>query len=156
MPAPNWSYNEIEDAVLAALEDLKLENGGIALTVKAYQGELSAEPALQTALGRFPAVLVTILGANYDEPESLARRIQGQTWRIVVFLGSRSWRKTDASAGVYDLLQEVRSRLAGKTLGLTGVFPCYPKTESLQTNPDPSVVVYQAEFWLTNPKFTWG
>lgn len=156
MPAPNWTYTEIEDAVLDALADLKKANGGPALTVEAYQGELAVPEALVAALGRFPAVFVTILGSTYSPPESAARGTQEQVWRVVCFVGARSWRsKDDAAPGVYDLLGLVRARLAGKTLGLTGVRQCYPRSEELQTNPDPSIVIYRAEYWLTNPRFTW-
>ena len=155
MPRPNWTYQEIEDAVLTALEDLKAENGGDALEVKAYQGQFSSAEAITLVLNRFPMVLVSVFGSNYTDPESSARGTQNQTFRIMVWVGSRSWRKTAASAGAYDLLHAVRSRLAGSVLGLTGVFPCYPRSEAVVT-AEPTVTVFQAEYWLINPRMTWG
>jgi phage gp37-like protein len=154
MPAPNWTYQEIEDAVLAALADLKIDNGGEALTVDSYQGQFATPEAIQTVLNRFPMILVSVVGSNYADPESLARGTQDQTARIIVWIGARSWRKYASSAGAYDLLDAVRSRLSGSTLGLAGVLPCYPKTEAI-VSANPTLAVYQCEYWLKNPRMTW-
>lgn len=156
MPLPNWTYQEIEDAILAALADLKAENGGDALTVAPYQGQFSSAEAITSVLNRFPMVLVSVIGANYAEPQPTGRGTQSQVVRVMVWVGSRNWRRIGAGAGTgaYELLEAVRERMAGKVFGLAGVFPCYPRTEAIVTG-DPSLAIYQAEYWLENPRMTW-
>ncbi|MBW1992369.1 MAG: DUF1834 family protein [Deltaproteobacteria bacterium] len=150
----NYTFTDYEEAVLAALAELKSPEGYL-LTLEGFAGQLGLDPETQHLefFGRYPAVLVEVEGAEY-EPESWPY------WRETVTLNflvvAKSYRSQDTArvgeAGAYAILADLRRLLVGNTLDLevmeTGMEPV--SVSRLQA--DQNMVIYEAKYRLVNPR----
>ncbi len=151
----NYLFNDYEDAVLTALADLAEANGGYLKHLGPYAGEFSNEQTTRLFFNRFPGILVNIPSANYERYQPSGRGLTRQTITIALHVASRSWRNQgearSGNQGVYTILWDIRDRLHGKTLGLTGIFPLEISHEVLVSS-DEHTILYRADYLLTNPK----
>ncbi len=151
----DYSFEQIEDAVLAALADLSAVNGGYLHALKSYAGELNDPERLAQAMyGKFPGVLTEVVAASYrfGTPERRSWRKVEQTVTVVLYVAAKSFRSQEEAreTGAYRILQDARQRLAGQTLGLSGVYPLALERET-RVYADQALVIYQAEYTLRNP-----
>ena len=149
----NYSFTDYEDAVLAALEDLRRETGGYLADLSGYAGQLDSQTALKVWLGRFPAVAVAVPEANY--PMVLrTNAFWGQEVKVYVFVGAQSWRgqaeARKGAVGAQTILADIRDRLLGKTLGLE-IRECHLLREAVLAS-DLNSVIYAAEYQLINDR----
>ena len=161
---------QIEDAVIAALTPL-LKPGkggdpdGYLVTLKPYQGPPSpdSEDIKRLLDGGGPALLVTTEDSSFAE--WLPKRRQAEmTLQIVIYALSNHTRSYEARArgdvssslanqdpGLYQLLEDVRSRVFGLDLAIECVERPYPLSEtSLARAGDWGVwrLVYEVEAWV--------
>ncbi len=149
----NYAFSQYEDAILAALSDLKKENGGYLKALEGYAGQLDTEQALKVWAGRLPAVAVAIVGATYPN-SSRSTIFWRQDVRVLIFAGAQSWRGQAAArsgaAGMPQILADIRSRLLNKTLGLE-ILGCFPAGESILAS-DLTTVIFTAEYQIINDR----
>lgn len=151
----NYSFIDYEDAVIAALSDLKRENGGYLAELNGYAGQLDNATALKAWMGRFPAVTVAVPNADY--PASGRTNIYcSQAVKVFIFVGAHSWRGQAAArggaVGGAQILCDVRNRLLFKTLGLE-ISDCLLLRESVIAS-DLNSVLYAAEYQINNDRIT--
>lgn len=132
---------QAEDAVIAALADLRKSAGGYLQALEPYQGTL--EPGSDdadvaaTLLGRRPAILVTTGDGEYKNA-SVSRRIADHQFDIVLLVISGNLRSRVARArgdgfaadpGIYEIIEQVRDRLMGVEFGVDGLGFAVPSSE---------------------------
>lgn len=149
----NYSFTDYENAVLAALRDLRRENGGYLAALEGYAGQIDTKEAIKTWMGRFPAVAVAVIDADY--PEAMRTNAYwGQLTRVYVFVGAQSWRGQDearkGAVGAYQILKDLRDRLLGKTLGLE-IRECSLRRESVLAS-ELTTVIHVAEYQIVNDR----
>jgi len=115
----SYAVEEIEEAIIAALEPLKTGLG--VRTIKSYQEELDDEEAIARAVRLFPALLVVYGGSKYAEHGS--RKVETMTY--ILFVCDKSFRKEEetrrggtSNPGTYAMLRGVRDLLYEKRLSL--------------------------------------
>lgn len=118
---PGYSIEQVEDAILAALESLKEDSSIKLRTLKTYQGELETEQGLTAAARLFPAVFVVYAGSEFANAS--ARRVEAMTFGLFIAAGSlrsedRARRGGDVGPGSYALLHACRDLLYGSRLTL--------------------------------------
>lgn len=146
----NYTKTQIEDAIIATLQPLHMDNGGVLRKIAGYQGELDSENLTQF-IASFPAVLVVYVRSPYDED---AWPFMVERMRYVLIIGDRSMRdNADARKGsserigTYSLLYQVRSKLHGKKLGLE-ITKCSIKDEVEIANTR-TLSLYSQEYEIT-------
>jgi hypothetical protein len=150
----NYKFADYEGAILAFLEDLRIENpGGYLKMLKGYVGystEFLEEMMADIFGGRYPGVLVEITGAAYGELKGL---IQRQIVTITLYVGTQDFRDQEIARnlGISTILHDLRTRLMGKTVGLPGVLPLEIVRE-YKVGSTPQNVLYAAEYSLVNPR----
>lgn len=120
-------YAELEDAVIARIEAAR-EGGALGYHVPfigSYGGEFDADTFWES-FRQFPAVWVAVGG---ESGRQVGARDRQCTVKLAVMVGARSprgerWarRGLAGAVGTYQLLQDVRDLLGGRTLGL-GISP---------------------------------
>ena len=138
-------FQQLEDAVIAALEPLKAQG---LKTLAPYSGELEAEDIISiTRL--FPCVYV-LSGGMKANAEGRNTRAEME---ITAFVGDRNVRGSAAAAregttgiGVYGMLEAVRKQLHGKNV-LPGWLPMMLDEEApLVYAPKQGVCIYTATY----------
>ncbi len=149
----NYSFTDYEDAVIAALAALKRENSGYLKALEGYAGQLDSAAAMKTWMGRLPAVAVAVPDADYPE-SGRTNAFWQQNARVYVLVGAQSWRgQKEARGGVvgsHVILQDIRARLLGKTLGLE-IRECRIVRESVMAS-DQTTVIHVAEYQIINDR----
>jgi len=111
------TVTQIEDGILNALYPLHIHGGGKIKTLQSYQGSL--EDALEhpeRISMRFPAVLIVYAGGKYTERPTHIYSVRVE-YRIIAACESLRTEK-DGRRGAYQLLDDIREKLAGYDLGL--------------------------------------
>jgi phage gp37-like protein len=126
----NETIEQIEDAILAALEPLKNGEDGITCKlIETFQGNLDAatiEELSERLALTYPSIMVIYLGSRANEdPNLLYHDIQ--TWGLLVaaenLRGEKDARRgSGANVGTYKMIDAVKKLLTGNGLGL-GVQP---------------------------------
>lgn len=146
----NYSFEDYEAAVIAALADLKAPSGYLKI-LKGYAGEFDEEKALENFLAGFPGVLVEIGEARY---ESVTMPYYYQEVTINLYLGARSWRNQEEARtgemGIAKILTDIRDRLLGKALGLE-IRPC-TIIQEFKIGSDRHTVLYGAQYKIINDR----
>lgn len=111
---------EIENAIIAALAPLHINQGGRVKKIEGYQGELDAE-SIEQLVVVFPMILPVYLGSGYVQ-DAYPFMVETLTYGLVI--GDRNLRgnaaaRTADPQGVYGLLVSTRQLLHGKRLGLS-------------------------------------
>lgn len=120
----NETIEQVEDQILLALAPLKVgQPGGYVSNIDTYQGQLdqgTVEEIIAQLGTNFPALLVVYLGSQLSEdPPYLFDDVQ--TWGIFICAQNLRGEK-EARRGAYTLIQDVKTKLAGNSLGL-GIKP---------------------------------
>jgi len=115
----SYGIEEIEDAIIAALEPLKASLG--VRTIKSYQEELDDEETIARATRLFPAIFVVYGGSGYADHGS--RKIE--TLSFILFVCDKSFRKEEelrrggsSNPGTYVMLNGARDLLYEQRLSL--------------------------------------
>jgi len=121
----SYTISEIEDKILEVLGGLSYPK-----TLKSYQGtleELLEKP--EEMIVRSPAILVT-LGGNRYHPGGHPVNVYTQVMQFVIIAADGSLRGEESrrrgsvtNPGTYQMLDDVRTLLAGKKLGLVNDDP---------------------------------
>jgi hypothetical protein len=113
----NYSFVEYEAAVLAALESLKVAQGGSLAALEANTGQVQpTDEGLLIFSGQFPAVLVEVDEADYHQ-DSIA--FLKQTVTVNLYVVAQNWRgQGDARGAAFTILADLRRLLLNNTLGL--------------------------------------
>ncbi len=110
----NYTWGEVEDAVLAALA---VQIGHEVGTLRTYQGNWQED--LRRQAWRLPAVLVIVRGGTATQVTKSSYDLKVE---ILILVADRQWRGEEAArreeGGVYHLLAEIRAALWHKDLGL--------------------------------------
>lgn len=151
----NYSFTDYEDAILAALAELKKENGGYLLALEGYGGQLDSEAALKVWAGRFPAVAVAVPQAEYPDTDR-SNVYGGENVSIYMWAGAHSWRGQGEArkgvVGVHKIIMDIRRLIFNKTLGLA-IRPCLPKRVTIFASTQ-TMVIYQLEYQIINDRIT--
>lgn len=149
----NYSFTDYEEAVKNALADLEKRNGGYLADLAGYAGQLDSEEAIRLWRGRFPAVAVDVRGATYPE-SGRTNAFWQQKIQVFALVGAHSYRgqaeARGGQAGSHIILQDIRSRLLGKTLGLE-IRECIIVQESVLAS-DQNSVIHMAEYQIINDR----
>lgn len=118
-----YLIEQIEDAVIAALEPLKAALG--VKEIKSYQGELE-EADIKKMSGKFPAIYVVYGGSGYTAHGMRKQEKMG----LELFVCDKSLRAEEEARrggaknpGTYRMLRECRQLIAGQNLGLEDLTP---------------------------------
>jgi len=115
---------------------------GYVQAIAAWQGDPDPTPddrdLNRVTNGRFPAVLVTTGGAEYDEP-TVSRDVVTYGLEVIVLLAVDNARSAEARArggvdddpGVYQLLADVHDKLWGCELNIAGAGRLTPRGETV-------------------------
>lgn len=152
----NYDFTAYEDAVLEVLAPMQAPSGKL-MELKGYGGEivLTDDGLVLITLGRFPAVLVEISGADYSPGPG---QYYTEAPKVGIHVCSRSLRSQDEArggeAGCYTVNREILSRLAGKKLK-EDLHPLFPKTVQRLVagvrDGQEHIMVYRWEFNFSNP-----
>ncbi len=146
----NYSFEDYETAILTALAGLKVP-GGYLKTLQGYAGELDEETALDNFTRGFPGVLVEIGEARY---ESVTMPYYYQEAMVNLLVGARSYRDQSeargGSTGAFTILNDMRTLLLGKDLGLE-IRPITLISEE-KLGSAPKIVIYLAQYKITNDR----
>lgn len=147
----NYSFDDYEAAILAALASLGVGEEGYLKTLKGYAGELDEDAALDTFLRGFPGVLVEVSQADY---EAVTMPYYQQEVSVNLLVGARSFRSQEeargGSAGAFTILADLRRLLLGQDLGLL-IRPLLLIRESKLASST-KTVIYLAEYRLINDR----
>lgn len=145
----SYSKGAIEDAIISALSPLHQGQGGDVKKIAGYQGELD-EDNLTQFIVQFPAILVAFGGSIYKE-DAFPYMVEEMTYSLLI--NDRNMRGNEAARrgspltpGTYSLMQQVREKLHGKTLGLQ-VYPLVVLRETAIVNTK-TVSIYSAEYMV--------
>jgi phage gp37-like protein len=139
-----FSLSEIEDAILALLEPLKVSLG--VRTVKAYQGELES-PDFGKMIVFFPGIFLYYSGSTSE----LVNRRVVETMEWSVFAADRSFRGDETArrggtkgVGTYALISAIADVLRGQKVCGGVLIPV--GTESIAYSQRNAVSVYESRF----------
>jgi len=144
----DYSFKDYENAVLDALAPLSQENGGYLKTLEAYSGEFGGEESLERFfIANFPAVLVRIVGAEYEPADIECDR---QTVTVELLVCARSYRSQDneSEPGAYEILHDIRNLLVDSKLGLS-IRPVMIRSEQ-ELDGTSQLVFYVAQYIIVN------
>jgi len=142
----HYTVTQLEDAILAALEPLKVSHG--VKTLDSYDLRLEDPEAWKKLAIRFPAIFVLYVAT---EDEDLGQR-QMEANRFQLGLADNSLRKGEARrggaqvGGAYGLIQGVQDVLAGKIL-LPDLLPAMRKGVTQAVIAD-GVAMYVATYTI--------
>ena len=105
-----YKKSEIETAILSALSPLFVKNGGYLLELDVYRGELSTAGVFKESI-RTPSVFLAYSGSTYGIGTYLYAD-ETITYNLVVFC------RTGATPDAYTLLEDIRDKLCGSSMGL--------------------------------------
>ncbi len=105
-----YKKSEIESAILNALSPLRIGNGGYLLELDVYRGELSAAGVFKESV-RTPSVFLSYSGSIYGTGSYLHAE-ESITYNIIAFC------RTGTTPDACKLLEDVRDRLCGSSIGL--------------------------------------
>jgi hypothetical protein len=125
---------QVEDAIVFALQGLKLEErggdvDGYVWRIEPYQGPLEPDSddreVNRLTDGGIPAILVTTGGADYETP-TLSRDVVELTLEVIVLLVADNARSpearhrggVDSDPGIYRMIADVHDKLWGAELGV--------------------------------------
>lgn len=121
----NETIAQIEDAIIAALAPLTVAQGGYVKEISTYQGQLdqnTIQEIVEKLASNFPAIMVIYLGSKLKEDPTYVYDDR-QSWGI--FLAAQNLRGEQAARrgaggdqGTYQMIVDVRAKLAGNWLGL--------------------------------------
>lgn len=146
-------YAVIEDGVLAALDALRVQNGGPLRTLETTGQEDMDQLLERLFRARPPACFVIAEGMRGGplRPGGL----QDQQFAVSLLLGSRNFRGQKAARrgaagepGVYDLLDATRNALTGHQLSGLPADVLIPGNEKLFTSGD-HMVVWRQDWTVT-------
>lgn len=117
----DYTITEVENTIISALNPLKSEIG--VKTIKTYGDELDSPEALKSAMvAQFPAIYVVYGRGEYSAHGE--RKIGKMPFSL--FVCDRSLRNEEEARrggsknpGTYAILDAIKAKLWGKTLGLT-------------------------------------
>jgi hypothetical protein len=145
----NYTNEDYENAIMAELQSLHVDEGGYLRTLEAYAGQMNEETALEQFVRGFPGVLIIISDSTYREENNL---FWSQDVGVKCFIGARSWRSQDEArgddTGISRILMDIRSRLMGHRIGLE-IRPVEIVREEFIMG-DPSTVLWGAEYLIIN------
>jgi phage gp37-like protein len=151
MPTAPYDVDELEDAVVTALNVLKAApaQGGLSVrVVKPYADELSTPDLVFEAAKNFPALFVVWGGSRWAAHGS--RKLESLSITVIVADRSlRGWSAASrgvsgANPGAYAMLKAVRDLLVGKRLSLE-IEPIQIMREEM-VKAETDLAVYAAEF----------
>ena len=105
-----YKKSEIESAILSALSPLRIGNGGYLLGLDMYRGELSSAGVFKESV-RMPSVSLSYSGSTYGIGTYLHAE-ETITYNLIAFC------RTGATPDACRLLEDVRARLCGSSIGL--------------------------------------
>lgn len=156
----NYSFADYENAILTALDGLRETEGGYLKTLRGYSGELDDRSLWEAVAARFPAVLVEVAGATYNQLNLPFPPLICQQLPVVnIIVAAHFWRdqadaRTAANVGAYSILDAVRGLLMGKTFSLD-IRHCLLLDENkLAHDLGAHVVLYLARYQLINDRIT--
>ncbi|MFA6690746.1 MAG: phage protein Gp37 [Saccharofermentanales bacterium] len=146
----NYSFEDYETAILAALAGLKVPSGYLK-TLQGYAGDLDEEAALENFTRGFPGVLVEVGEATY---EVVTMPYYSQMVTVNLLVGARSYRDQSearwGSTGVFRILNDVRTLILGKNFGLE-IRPLTIISEEKICSA-PQIVIYLAQYKIINDR----
>lgn len=148
----NLTFKQYTDAVVAALADLRVANGGVVKTLKNYAGEITIRPdGLFYFVERpTPMILVEVESADYV-PYSHPYFTQTVTLNIYVVV--QSLRSDEAAwEDMSALLDDLRALLLEKTCSLD-IQELQLKSET-KVDASPNYVFYLAQYTFINNRIS--
>lgn len=142
----NLTVKDVEDAIVAALAPMLVQNGGKARCVASYGGQFEkatgGEGQVRIVM---PAILVTYIGSEYD-PASAPTGERTMTFRVYHGSANPAGELARRHEAV-ELMEASKSLLNGAALGLA-VTPLHIERES-PVPAVPGLCVYSADYRTT-------
>jgi len=146
----NYTFKDYVDGVVSLLANLKVENGGLAKTLKAYGGEITinVNGLFYYASRPLPMVLVEVDGAEYAPG---GHPYHTQTTRLNIYVVTDSERSDEqAFERSSELLDDIRTLLLGQSLLATEMRLLLESEQKMDATPD--FCFYLATYTFVNPR----